>query len=127
MCENTECGVHFRVDIDQFERETDFIAKITYIGDWAVFTADNSFMMYTMMLGKMDLNHMTLLIKVGDKPLGDFLDGGLTDRVYDGYLSESIDKASEAHDMVVFGVESGLLTENVQPIKPLDLILRYVA
>lgn len=127
MCENTDCGVHFRTNYEEVSHEEEFVAKITYVGDWAVFTSDNSFMMYTVMLGKPELAHMTLLIKVGDKPLGDFLTDGLTDHVYDGYLSASVDGAIESHQMVVYGVESGLLTDFAAPIKPIDLVLRYAA
>ena len=124
MCDNRECGVHSRNDVEIVERPTQFVSKISYHGEWAVFTADNSFDIYLAMLGGQDRPHMTLLVKVGDGALGD-LNDGLKDAVYEGYFSENIDGALEAHEMVKYGLESGILNLTT-PVQPVDVVMRYL-
>lgn len=126
MCDNTTCAVHHRVNMNDVDHEAEFIGKITYLGDWVVFTGDNSFEMYTTMLGLPEFRHMTLLVKVDDKPVGDYLASGLTERVYDGFFHSSVSEAEDGHDMVVMGVESGLLTADAKVTSPIQVIMRYL-
>lgn len=130
MCQNKDCGIHFRNDVETVEDVDgmNFLTKVTYHGEWAIFTDDNTFLPYLIMLGKKMLPHMTLLVKVGEgKSLSDVIEGGATglkDAVYDGYFTEDFDKAKEAHDMVLYGVQSGILSPT-KPVTPYDIVMNY--
>lgn len=127
MCENSDCGVHYRVDVETRDDVDEFIGKVTYLGNWAVYTEDNQFLPFLVMLGKPFLPHMSLLIKVGDGTIGDLLENNaekMKDAVYEAYFSESVDKALDAHDMLVYGIQSDIL-QPTSPIRPYDAVMRY--
>jgi len=125
MCDNSECGIHNRNDLEIVELPTRFVSKISYVGEWAVFTSDNTFDIYLALLGGRELPHMTLLVKVGDGSLGDLQDG-LKDSVYEGYFSEDVDGALSSHEMVKYGIESGIL-DLTTPVRPIDVVMRYIS
>lgn len=125
MCDRNDCGVCNRVDAEVRDDSELFISKITYRGEWAVFTEDNVLLPYMIMLGKPFLPYMTLLLKVGDKAIGEKMDDKtLKSSVYDGYFSDDIDKAINQHDMMVYGLESGLLNPT-ELVSPYEVISRY--
>ncbi len=124
MCENQDCGVYYRVDTDVRDDAEQFIGRVTYLGEWAVYTEDNQFLPFFLMLGKPRLPHMTLVIKVGEGSIGDLMDGGLKDGVYEAWFSADVDSADDTHDMTVYGIQNGMLTMS-EPIRPYDAIMRY--
>lgn len=124
MCENQDCGIHYRVDTEVRDDVEEFVSKVTYKGEWAIYTEDNQFLPFLLLLGKPDLPHMTLLIKVGEGSIGDKIGDGLKDSVYDAYFSATVDAAIDAHGMVEYGLDSGLLIPE-GPIRPYDAVMRY--
>lgn len=127
MCNNGDCGVHYRVDVESRDDQEEFIGKITYLGDWAVYTEDNQFLPFLVLLGKPYLPHMSLLIKVGTGTIGDLLENngeGMKEAVYEAYFTPDIEKALDSHDMLVYGLQSDLLRPTA-PIRPLDAVMRY--
>jgi hypothetical protein len=126
MCESTDCGIHNRVDVERYEEEAEFIGRITYLGDWAVYTEDNQFLLPMMLMGKPTLPHMTLIIKVGEGTIGDVQEKetGLSGYVYDAWFAGDMDSARDIHEMAVYGVQSGLLRFD-GPVSPQDIVERY--
>lgn len=127
MCNNGDCGVHYRVDVESRDDQEEFIGKITYIGDWAVYTEDNQFLPFLVLLGKPYLPHMSLLIKVDTGTIGDLLENngeGMKEAVYEAYFTPDIEKALDSHDMLVYGLQSDLLRPTT-PIRPYDAVMRY--
>jgi len=127
MCQNADCGIHNRVDVENRDDVEQFIGKITYLGDWAVYTEDNQFLPFLVMLDKPYLPHMSLLIKVGTGTIGDLLANngeGMKGAVYDAYFTPDIDKALDSHDMLVYGIQSGIM-EPTETISPYQAVMRY--
>lgn len=128
MCDDEGCGIHSRTDIEEIDEVLgeEFINRISYFGDWAILTTDNALMMALSALGKGYRPHMTLLVKVGEGTLADAeaahpnLDG----LVYDGYFTEDLESTQNTHDMLLYGLESGLNNPDT-PVTPLDIVMRY--
>lgn len=129
MCNEPTCAVHFRNDEEKVEEVMgmEFISKISYHGEWAIFTDDNNFLPVLMVMGKPNLPHMTLLIKVGSGSIGDVIDSGgesLKGCVYDGYFSATVESARERHEMIAYGLESGILNPT-ESVTPFEIVTRY--
>lgn len=122
MCDNKQCSIHNRVDIEKVETDmgNEWIHKISYVGDWAIFTDDNIYPFQEIAMGLAPHKHMTVLVKVGSGTLGDLPDGLNSNCVYAGILTDSIKETKEVHEGFVYDAKFGLTSNEL--ITPADMI-----
>lgn len=128
MCgKSEECSVHGRNDMDQEDEfmGEKFITLITYHDEWCIVTSENPYMVAVALLKKQMLPFATMLVKVGQEGvLGDFTESGDELPSYDGYFSETVEGARTTHEMVLYGVQSGLMNPD-KLITVGDILDRY--
>lgn len=120
-CNETDCPVHFRVDVSDLTGS--YHSNVHYRGEWCIFTSDNVYMMDALLSGVGLFPIMTVVVKVGDGVLGDLLGGPIVDNIFLFEMSKEEEAAQNRHDMVLYGLESGILSLE-ESVSPLDEIYK---
>jgi hypothetical protein len=148
MCQNTQCPVHERINVrEDVTKEFGSGRAFTYEGDYCVLTIDNPnygdpMLALGIMLGEVEKDampgmFMTLVVKVGDKAVGDlspeeltastvhredFVKLGdpalvkwgdkldMTDAEADEFAADLTEMFHDKHDEAVLAVQSGLIS-----------------